>query len=1711
MESDNNLHLNVLLFSKQDFGRKEESIFSLLKQTAFKDGWCSISIFTQDENEILFLQKINDYLTESKNSLRIFDSCDTNTILSIVESSNSEFFAVCNTDCSLRPDALAMLYYFLLNNSNFDGAYSDFLFARNDAEVFESTESLVATNFPQYIQNFSHSFELFPSLVLVKRDVVLAYISKSIGQEEFNFLNFFDFLSSSPFNVVKLNSILGLKYIPELYLSRESKENLSDSFFKNAIEKRFGKEKISLITKNALYNLPYHFENPNNDIFSLVVIRRKGASDEDYERTLYSISFQDLFDFEIISNKGFLDEFEEVVFRNFAFKVALGKYICFIYAGDEISPDCFRSGLSFFKEREQDKFLYSDYILKNEQRVVTSLDFSFDKLKKFGFIPCYCFFPRRILIENGDFDEFFPVGYSLWEYFLRLGKNGIFGVHNSEPCVISKTNDYWKIETQNIRMDSFYKAKIIEKHKDLFTDMQLQWANSVILNQNLFEDSKVPFGIIPNNRLLTKILINKKEEVGKDMKKVLFVMYGWKETGGGTTFPRTLALELAKRGWDVSVFFASLRYDSSMPPYSMEEFVEDGVKLFGLYNRPAAFKDPLNPEREISDKMVENAFRKVLEKVEPDVVYFHNLHGLTLSLPEVAKNYNLPTMFNLYNYYLLDPDLYMINSDLQRWRTVDFFENSELARKFPEKKELFNKRLQYSKKLINEYIDLVLAVSRRQKQIVKEFSGNKDKIIVVHQINPTVDNLWSNPELQKEAQRKISGRIRFGYLGGLYPTKGVHNFVLAAQYFLPSDAEFYVYGFSGPTYFQLLQSLDKKKNVRFYGEYSHNELPRIAKEIDCAVIPPIYEDPAPFVLTEANSMRLPIIGSEIGGVPDFVVDGVNGFLFDPDDIDSLVSAIRYCTLNPEIVEQMRKNLKQYYSFSEHIAHLEKILNALINRTLVNPKDYELIVTSRLLASPKLSTVKFTKPKILPNEVQDAFEGLGYEIIHFAVEDETSDSFTYNVTFKVPKQLTIEEFFIETEKDEFQKTEKLASEPQPVEEEKATLPEEFSFLASLVESQNFAKKLQEQTQSKVSQSVENYEEKVFDLSDLEQLLSPASGKVAAEQETRGIPETLSFQTEVSQESEHELNVVWEGSQFVYHSLALINREHCSNLIDTGLVEVTIVPYETEQFLPQGNPKYEKLAKYDIRFKEEPSEKVKKLPYLWIRHQWPPKSEPPRGAKWVIMQPWEFSTLPRRFVEFFQYADELWVPSNYTRQAFLNSGLPFNKVQVVPNGIDPTLFQPNGKKYPLPTNKKLKFLFVGGTTYRKGFDILLESFVSAFTSRDDVVLVVKDMGTESVYRGQTSEQLIEKIRNTPETPEIIYYKNYFTEEEMASLYRACDVFVSPYRGEGFSLPTLEAMACGLPVIVTEGGATEDFVLDEFAWKIPSYKISIGNIIDNDPLVSEAFLLEPDGDYLTNLLKSIYQNPADITVRGILASSYARKYWTWKRSTLKLLSRIDYLYGKDLSKRAKDKLVDIVDAQIKLGEAERFFDNGELDKALEIYIEMSNQIDSLSFKYQIFYFLRLAIIHILKSEFSEAAQLLEPVERLEPNNIDLLYLKSKMLYLQGNLVEALEKYTDLVSQWNARRFESVLGNSLDVILVDMANIMFDMGDIENSLQLFTEALKLNDRNVSAYLGSAKCFIKVKDYEEARRMLDWVLKLEPENQEANQMMEEIGTAKAL
>ena len=64
------------------------------------------------------------------------------------------------------------------------------------------------------------------------------------------------------------------------------------------------------------------------------------------------------------------------------------------------------------------------------------------------------------------------------------------------------------------------------------------------------------------------------------------------------------------------------------------------------------------------------------------------------------------------------------------------------------------------------------------------------------------------------------------------------------------------------------------------------------------------------------------------------------------------------------------------------------------------------------------------------------------------------------------------------------------------------------------------------------------------------------------------------------------------------------------------------------------------------------------------------------------------------------DEAWVPSSYVKKVYEASGVPAEKVVVIPNGIDESEFHPDVLPFPLKTNKRFKFLFVGGPLVAKG---------------------------------------------------------------------------------------------------------------------------------------------------------------------------------------------------------------------------------------------------------------------------------------------------------------------------------------------------------------------------------------------------------------------------
>ncbi|HEV2472760.1 MAG TPA: glycosyltransferase, partial [Chthonomonadales bacterium] len=241
------------------------------------------------------------------------------------------------------------------------------------------------------------------------------------------------------------------------------------------------------------------------------------------------------------------------------------------------------------------------------------------------------------------------------------------------------------------------------------------------------------------------------------------------------------------------------------------------------------------------------------------------------------------------------------------------------------------------------------------------------------------------------------------------------------------------------------------------------------------------------------------------------------------------------------------------------------------------------------------------------------------------------------------------------------------------------------------------------------------------------------------------------------------------------------------------------------------------------------------------------ERPDEGKFILMQPWEYGYLPVKWVEqITRNVDEVWCYSSYVKSVYLASGIPEEKLHIVPLGFDPRVFRPDMPPYVftsepgaarlslLTTHQspatnhqppRTVFLYVGGTIRRKGIDILLDAYIRAFTSIDSVLLVIKDTGVNTVYRGQNERDRILALAADPTKPPIVYVEEEMSVHRLAGMYTAADCLVIPYRGEGFCLPALEAMACGKPVIVPVGGPTDDFVNEAVGWRIPAERKLLG----------------------------------------------------------------------------------------------------------------------------------------------------------------------------------------------------------------------------------------------------------------------------------------------
>ena len=161
-------------------------------------------------------------------------------------------------------------------------------------------------------------------------------------------------------------------------------------------------------------------------------------------------------------------------------------------------------------------------------------------------------------------------------------------------------------------------------------------------------------------------------------------------------------------------------------------------------------------------------------------------------------------------------------------------------------------------------------------------------------------------------------------------------------------------------------------------------------------------------------------------------------------------------------------------------------------------------------------------------------------------------------------------------------------------------------------------------------------------------------------------------------------------------------------------------------------------------------------------------------------------------------KVFTPSEYVKQRVMRR-FGITNVTVTPNGVDPSIFHPNAKQTKLDLPAPY-ILFVGTLEPRKNLNLLLHTWNNIKGDFRETWLIIAG-ASGNVFKSADLPPAMERVR----------FLGYVDDETLAGLYANAMLFVLPSQDEGFGLPALEAMACGAPVIVSDGGALPEVVGD------------------------------------------------------------------------------------------------------------------------------------------------------------------------------------------------------------------------------------------------------------------------------------------------------------
>jgi len=351
--------------------------------------------------------------------------------------------------------------------------------------------------------------------------------------------------------------------------------------------------------------------------------------------------------------------------------------------------------------------------------------------------------------------------------------------------------------------------------------------------------------------------------------------------GGDCIYTIELEKLLKSKGHQVAIFsmFHPANKNSEYSEYfpSQVDFNKRDIRsIVSLLIRPFG-------SHEVREK-----FNRILTDFRPDIIHLNNIHSqLSPIIAQMGHNRGIPIVWTLHDYKLVCPAYLLLSKGKpcqlcleKKWSVIsekcikDNFIASFIA---------YWEASYWNSTKLCKITDLFISPSNFLRGKMIQGGFDPGKIVVLN-------NFMKSASITAEVNTKED---YYCYIGRLSSEKGIETLLKAA-----SGLPGYKLKIVGTGQLEkAIHAFKENANIEFVGFKSGDELNSILSGSRFLVIPSIWYENNPLSVLEALCMGIPVLGSDIGGIPELIIPDFNGMLFEAGNVTDLQDKIKYLWRN----------------------------------------------------------------------------------------------------------------------------------------------------------------------------------------------------------------------------------------------------------------------------------------------------------------------------------------------------------------------------------------------------------------------------------------------------------------------------------------------------------------------------------------------------------------------------------------------------------------------------------------------------------------------------------------------------------------------------------------------------------------------------------------------------------------------------------------------